>query len=171
MVWSFVFSLTVTVGMAITILIILGVRACKKRNQQHLQQENGNQRQNQKVLKELLPLMAYLIIFYFMTLLPLSNRIHGAITQHPSFSLLALTHAIIAGQWSLFSSIALLIHIVVMKNYIKKMKKKLLTVVKSSKYPKTTGHTKDYAHFDSVSMNDDTCYNQPNESFVEDNFD
>ena len=48
---------------------------------------------------------------------------------------------------------------------------KLLTVVKSSKYPKTTGHTTvDYAHFDSVSMNNDTCYNMPRESFVEDNF-
>ena len=105
------FCLTVTVGMAITILIILGVRACKKRNQpQHLQQENGNQQQNQKALKELSPLMAYPIIFYFMTLLPLSNRIHGAISQRPSFSL-TLTHAVIVGQWSLFSSIALLIHI------------------------------------------------------------
>ena len=104
-----------------------------------------------------------------MTLLPLSNRIHGAIIQRPSFSF-ALTHAIIAGQWSLFSSIVLLIQIVVMKKYLKKMKKKLLTVVKSTKYPKTTGHTTDYAHFDSVSTNDDTCYNQPNESFVEDNF-
>ena len=84
---------------------------------------------------------------------------------------LTLTHAIIAGQRSLFSSIAPLIHIVVMKKYLKKMKQKLLTVVKSSKYPKTTQHTTHYAHFDSVSMNDDTCYNQPNESFVEDNFD
>ena len=150
---SLFFCLTVTVGMAITILIILGVRACKKRNQpQHLQQANSNQQQNQKALEELSPLMAYRIIFYFVTLLPLSNRIHGAITQQPSFSL-TLTHAVIAGQWSLFSSIALLIHIVVMKNYLKKMKKKLLTVVKSSKYPKTTEYTKVYyASFDPVSM-------------------
>ena len=57
-----------------------------------------------------------------------------------------------------------------MKKYLKKMKKKLLTVVKSGKYPKTTEYTKVYyASFDPVSMNN-TYYNQPNESYVEDNF-
>ena len=83
------FCLTVTVGMAITILIILGVRACKEKETNHniFNKKMAISNKNQKALKELSPLMAYPIIFYFMTLLPLSNRIHGAISQRPSFSL------------------------------------------------------------------------------------
>ena len=76
-------------------------------------------RHNRKALKQLLPLLAYPVIFYMLALLPLVNRIYDAISPNANY-FLALGHCLSIGAWGFFSSWALLIHILLQKKMANK---------------------------------------------------
>ena len=66
-------------------------------------------------LKELLPLLAYPIIFFVLALFPIIDRVYGAISPHGSYSLL-LAHALTEASWGTFSALALLGHVLLRRN-------------------------------------------------------
>ena len=76
------------------------------------QEQNHN---NKTALKELLPLLAYPIIFFVLALFPLIDRIYDAILSQ-GFYLLILAHLItIASCFFFFSGMALLVHILLLR--------------------------------------------------------
>ena len=113
-------SLTITVVAVFIILIVLAQRAYTHKNQEsECLIENHERNQNKKAIKELLPLLAYPVIFYVLSLFPLIDRIHSAISYNVSFGW-ALGHALCQASWGFFSSWALIIHILVMRKLKKK---------------------------------------------------
>ena len=113
-------SLTLSVVAVFIILIVLAQRAYANKNPENEYLiENHERNQNKKVIKELLPLLAYPVIFYVLVLFPLVDRIHSAISPNASFEL-ALVHSITTSLWGFFSSWALIIHILVMRQLKKK---------------------------------------------------
>ena len=120
------FSLTVSIIMAALTFVILTRRAYS-RNGTMQQSETGpllystiqaETRHNRAALKQLLPLLAYPIIFYILAIIPLINRIYDAIHRSINYEL-TLAHSLAIGSWGFFSSCALLIHI-----FIKRKQKK-----------------------------------------------
>ncbi len=112
-------SLTISIGAAILVVVILTRRAYYSKSDDN--SETGpllyttiqaETRHNQAALKQLLPLLAYPVIFYVLSILPLVNRIFDAAQTRVSYPL-ALAHAVSIGSWGFFSSLALLIHIAV----------------------------------------------------------
>ena len=102
-------SLTLCLIVVIIILSVLVKRAYVTRSKESeplLVQEN----RNKIALKEILPLLAYPIIFFVLALFPLIDRIYGAISPHGSFNLL-LIHALSEASWGSFSALALLVHV------------------------------------------------------------
>ena len=104
-------SLTVCLFMVIGILFVLTCRACR-----HHETEaeplmiNQEQNRNKTVLKQLLPLLAYPIVFYMLVLFPLIDRIYGAISSHGSYNL-AMAHLVTYRLLGFFSGLALLVHV------------------------------------------------------------
>ena len=64
-------------------------------------------------------MLAYPVIFYLLTLFPIINRVYSAISSNASFEL-ALIQSITEPSWVFFSSWALIIHILVMRQLKKK---------------------------------------------------
>ena len=107
-------SLTVCLLAVIVIAVVLCRRAylSHKKESKPLIKENPNK----TALKELLPLLAYPIIFYLLSLFPLANRLHGAISPVGSYHLITLYIAMISeALWGFFSSLALLIHVLLLR--------------------------------------------------------
>ena len=108
-------SLTLSVVAVFIILIVLAQRAYAHKNQElECLIENHESNQNKKAIKELLPLLAYPVIFYILALFPLINRVYSAISYNASFGW-ALAHSFAESSWGFFSSWALIIHILVMR--------------------------------------------------------
>ena len=108
-------SLTLSVVAVFTILIVLAQRAYTNKNPElECLIENHERNQNKKAMKELLPLLAYPVIFYILALFSLINRVYSAISSNASFEL-ALVHSITTSLWGFCSSWALIIHILVMR--------------------------------------------------------
>ena len=102
-------SLTLCLIAVVIILFVLVKRAYVSRSNESellLVQES----RNKTALKEILPLLAYPIIFFVLALFPLIDRIYGAISPHGSFNLL-LIHALSEASWGSFSALALLVHV------------------------------------------------------------
>ena len=72
---------------------------------------NTNEDANKTAVKELLPLLAYPVIFFVLALFPLINRLYGAISPHNSFGLM-LAHAITEALWGSCSALVLIGHVV-----------------------------------------------------------
>lgn len=115
-------SLTASVIIAIYVGITLARRAYRNRLTTSeagpllhttIQAENTH---NQAALKQLIPLLAYPVIFYILTLVPVINRIYDVVSKQVNFTL-AIAHAISIGSWGFFSSWALLLHIAIKKKY------------------------------------------------------
>ena len=112
-------SLTVCVVAVGIVLSVLGWRACIM-NQKLLETETEpllirqEQNRNKTALKELLPLLAYPIIFFVLALFPLIDRIYDAISSQ-GFYLLVLAHLITIASWGFFSGLALLVHILLLR--------------------------------------------------------
>lgn len=112
-------SLTASAIIAIYVGITLTRRAYSNKNHSEtgpllsntIQRENTH---NQAAVKQLIPLLAYPVIFYLLALVPVINRIYDAISMNVNVSL-AIAHAISIGSWGFFSSWALLIHIAIKK--------------------------------------------------------
>ena len=112
-------SLTISIGAAIIVVVILTRRAYYSKIGNNSEAGpllyttiQAETRHNQAALKQLIPLLAYPVIFYVLSIMPLINRIYDAAQTRVSYSL-ALTHAVSIGSWGFFSSLALLIHIAV----------------------------------------------------------
>ena len=113
-------SLTLSVIAVFIILIVLAQRTYAHKNQENeCLIENQERNQNKKAIKELLPLLAYPVIFYILALFPLINRIYSAISPNANFGWF-LGHALCQASWGFFSSWALIIHILVMRQLKKK---------------------------------------------------
>ena len=113
-------SLTLSVVAVFIILIVLAQRAYAHKNPENeCLIENHEHNQNKKAIKELLPLLAYPVIFYVVALFPLINRIDSAISPNATFGWF-LGHALCQASWGFFSSWALIIHILVMRQLKKK---------------------------------------------------
>ena len=110
-------SLTLSVVAVFIILIVLAQRAYANKNPENKGLYERNQ--NKKAIKELLPLLAYPVIFYVLWLFPLINRIYNATSPNANFGL-AIVHTSSEFLWGFFSSCALIIHILVMRKLKKK---------------------------------------------------
>ena len=114
------FFLTISVVAAFIMLVIFAKRSYAHRNQENeFLLENHDRNRNKKAMKELLPLLAYPVIFYVLSLFPLIDRVYSAISSTASFELV-LVHAITESLSGFFSSWALIIHILVMRQLNKK---------------------------------------------------
>ena len=123
-------SLALSFVAVFIILIVLAQRAYAHKNQEsECLIENHERNQNKKAIKELLPLLAYPVIFYVLALFPLINRVYSAISPNPRFGW-ALAHAFCQPSWGFFSSCALIIHIFVMRQL--KMRKHVKMMERSS---------------------------------------
>ncbi len=131
-------SLTVSIIMASFTFVVLKRRAYSRKNIMEQSETGpllystiqGETRHNQAALKQLLPLLAYPIIFNVLAIIPLINRIYDAFASDVSY-ILALAHSISIGSWGFFSSWALLIHI-----FIKR----------KQKHSSATGHIGHYSN-------------------------
>ena len=114
-------SLTLSVVAVFIILIVLAQRAYahKKNPENECLIENHERNQNKKAIKELLPLLTYPVLFYILALFPLINRVYSAISYNANVNL-AMAHSITESSWGFFSSWALIIHILVMRQLKKK---------------------------------------------------
>ena len=113
-------SLTLSVVAVFIIVIVLAQRAYahKKNPENEYLIENQERNRNLKAIKELLPLLAYPVLFYILALFPLINRIYSAISPNANVKL-AMAHSITESLWGFFSSWALIIHILVMRQFKK----------------------------------------------------
>ena len=113
-------SLTLSVVAVFIIVVVLAQRMCAHRNQEHeCLIENHERNQNMKAIKELLPLLAYPVIFFVISMFPLINRIYSAISSNASFELV-LAHSITEPLYGFCSSWTLIIHILIMRQLKKK---------------------------------------------------
>ena len=113
-------SLTLSVVAVFTILIVLAQRVYAQKNQEsECLIENHKRNQNKNAIKELLPLLAYPVIFYVLSLFPIINRVYSAISRNASFGW-ALGHSITESLWGFCSSWALIIHILVTRQLKKR---------------------------------------------------
>ena len=109
-------TLTISIAVVIVILVIIARReySRSKINSETislLQSNHDNTAQhNKRALKQMLPLLAYPVIFYMLFLVPLADRIYDAMSHRVNYPL-ALTHSISIGAWGFFSSLALLMHV------------------------------------------------------------
>ena len=162
MVWTLFISLTLSVLAVFIILIVLAQRAYTHKNSENkCLIENHERNQNRKAMKELLPLLAYPVIFYVLVLFPLIDRIHSAISTNASVGW-ALANALSEASWGFFSSWALIIHILVRK-------KKHVQVKEHASPTKAVADTGTviYTTYTKVSTNARTKYLTPSESDID----
>ena len=112
------FFLTITVIGVFIMVAVLAWRACKK-NTSNSENEallmNQQRSQHKKALKELLPLLAYPVLFYVLCLFPLINRIYDAISNNGNY-FLAIAQCVTNASWGFFSSLALLAHLFLIRS-------------------------------------------------------
>ena len=158
----FTISLTLSVVAVFIILIVLAWRTYASRNKEyeHLI-ENHERNQNKKAMKELLPLLAYPVIFYVLCLFPLIDRVYNAISSNAQFEL-SFGHALTESLWGFCSSWALIIHILVMK------KKKCIHIREHASLTKVAVDTDlIYTTYTEGSTNARTKYSIPDESYID----
>ena len=156
-------SLTLTVVAVFIILIVLARRAYAHNNPENeylIEKHECNQ--NKKAMKELLPLLAYPVIFYVLSLFPLIDRIYSAISCNANFGW-ALGHALCQASWGFFSSWALIIHILVMR----KLKKKSRVQFKEQPITSVANIGVMYTTYTEGSTNAGTKYSIPFESDID----
>ena len=105
------------------------------------------QLKHRNLLKKLLPLAAYPLMFLFLIMFPLTNRIYGGIEKRISFPLFVL-HAAVEPFWGLFVGVAIIVHIIVTE--WKKKKKKIHFTV-----PVNTGGVRSMRRWDILGPTDD----------------
>ena len=108
----------------VLLILVMLHRSCKAANFEQVPL-TGQPNQRVQVLKQLLPLLFYPLIFFFLLLVPLGSRIYNAVDTDANFTLM-LVHAIANPFWGLVSGLALIIHICIMQ-YQKKHHQKIRT--------------------------------------------
>ena len=110
-------SLTVCLFMVIGILFVLTSRACRHHE---IETEplmiNQEQNRNKTALKQLLPMLAYPILFYTLNLFAIVDRIYEAISSHNSYNL-AMVHSVTNGLWEFSSGLTLLVHVIFLQKH------------------------------------------------------
>ena len=77
----------------------------------------SDRNQKVKVIKQLLPLLAYPIIYFMLLIFPLTNRIYMAASGSKDSNVILLrAHAVSGGLMGTFAALVLVIHICVMKS-------------------------------------------------------
>ena len=99
----------------IIMLIVLAYRACsygQSKEERHMLNTDVQNKMNVKkeALKKLLPLMAYPLIFFALSLIPIVEKIYHSVSRDSSY-FLAFFHALATPSGGIFVSIALLIHV------------------------------------------------------------
>ena len=111
---AFICLILANLLIAILILVML-LRLCKPAVKEQIPlTTQPNQRAQQVLLKQLLPLLFYPLIFFFLLLVPLSSRIYNAIHTDANFTLMVV-HAFANPFWGLVSGLALIVHICIMQ--------------------------------------------------------
>ncbi len=75
---------------------------------------NGLRGRQKKMLRDLIPLLAYPIIFCLISLVPVTNRVYNAISHTPSYDL-TVFHAVTNYSMGFFSASVLITHVIVVK--------------------------------------------------------
>ena len=161
-------SLTVSVLAVFVIVIVLIWRAYVHKisiENEPLLERQGHYK-NKKALKQLLPLLAYPVVFYLLALFPISDRIYQAISPHASFEL-ALAHAFNISLWGFFSSLVLLIHIIVTRQLNKRKGVQFSHWHPVSSMEDTEARTVIYSSYIDCSTNTLRRYSIPTESEID----
>lgn len=98
--------LTVDSAVALTIVLILATRS--RRTQTSIM--SSTRHQHSEALKQIVPLLAYPILFLLLFLPAFANRIYGATPQKPSTALMFIAVVCIA-SWGWVAGITLIAHI------------------------------------------------------------
>ena len=123
---------------------------------------------NKKALKELLPLLAYPVIFYILTVFPIVDRIYHFIYEEINFYLV-LIHAVTTGLWGLNCCIAQLIHILLNKRIWRVRKSSIyLPEAEQTLCAPAHGESNDFISYRyPASTYAKTYYSQPKESVID----
>ena len=107
--------LTVCIILAVIVVLALTCKGCGGPKDKDDREPLVDQKQkHKKAVIELLPLLAYPVIFFCFNLFVIGRRIHDIKGSNPNFQL-ALAHAFIMTSWGILSSAALLTHIIAMR--------------------------------------------------------
>ena len=101
----------------VTMVITLLIRLHHRRKYELVTRDDPNW----KVLKQLLPLSAYPILFCIFNILPFINRVYGA-TPHPRNYGLLVTSALGTAIWNTITGSVFITHVVVARFSARKMK-------------------------------------------------
>ena len=153
---------TITLETVATIIIVtVLIWRAYRRNQSEYTELINRQGQRKRVLKELLPLLAYPVVFYVMTIPALVDRLAGATSSIPHYDLL-MVHGVVTSTYSFFVGLTLIIHICVLK-WPKTDKNK-----NTSLHSTVQRDTVEYTSYTIASTENRTEYNIPPESVVDD---
>ena len=150
-------SLTLCLIAVIVIALVLIWRAFLSQKMEVEPLIKGNR--NKAVLKQLLPLLAYPIIFFLLALLPLISRLYNIIS--PDGYNLFLDHAFTETTWGFFSALALIVHVLLLR------KPRLQKEESAGTHRKTEGNTAVYTRYTVASTNAVSEYHMPRESEFE----
>ena len=170
--WYVPFFLLLIVNAAVTIAIVVALchRSFKKSRVrfQGLNQDDQQATQYKKALKNTLPLLAYPIVYSFLSWFALANRIRRAISPGSSFATWVV-HAVTAPSWSFCIGVAFIVYLIAGR----KLSKHNIKTAYYSWKPKPTAHTAgytnrrhgtDYFTADGYTVTSPTVYEPPRES-------
>ena len=152
--------LTISVIAVVIMVVVMVQRACVrsrvlKEENQPLTHAQKDQKVNVEALKQLLPLLAYPIIYFTLIAFAATDRVYMAVSSSKSIALIQV-HAVAGSLIGTFSSLVLFVHICIM------WKPK-----KQTKIPKIDGHFSTYGSMTPYSSGADTNFTLPNETDVE----
>ena len=105
-----VISLTLNAFAIISMVIVMVRRAYRNRHSEREPLLGNRDDINKQVLKQLLPLLAYPIIYFTLILFSVVNRIYDAIAKQDGFPLMVIQGATISAM-GFFAGLALIVHI------------------------------------------------------------
>ena len=108
------------VAIIIMVSVLLYRAHCSSGDDETLLLDGG---QRKEVIKQLLPLLAYPVIFLFIISFPLASRIYSAVSANTNFYYL-LVHMVILQLTGFFSSMALVAHLCSIQRYKHKKRKR-----------------------------------------------
>ena len=151
--------LSIGIVSVLIILVVLIWRGFKNRapiEEQEALITNHERESNKKALKELIPLLIYPAIFYLLNLFPLTHRIYLIFSNQASY-VLAFGHSVSVSLWGFFSSIALLMHIVIARKLKLRKNNETNSRVLTSVQTESVGYT-----------TNSSGWSPPPESFIDD---
>lgn len=125
---------------------------------------------SKNALRELIPLMVYLIIFYVISMIPVAHRFYLIDVKHGTFAF-AVLHVISNGLWGLNCSTAQLIHIYVNRKQRIERKRLIRDKAKGNEdsqvIPLAPNQEQQFTSYTEISTFNKTVFVPPTESEVE----